>query len=52
MSSSPKEARPTSTPKAGTVQAPYRPAGYATKRITPTTKTAAQYYNKPSSLTG
>ncbi len=49
---SPKEARPTSTPKAGTVQSAFKPKGYATGRCTPTSKTSAQYYNKPSSLTG
>lgn len=48
---SPKEARPTSTPKAGTVQSPYKPKGYATGRCTPTSKTGATLYNKPSSLT-
>jgi len=48
---SPSEARPTSTPKAGKVDAAFKPKGYATGRCTPTSKTAPKLYNKPSSLT-
>lgn len=51
MHISPKEARPTSTPKPGTVQSAFKPKAYATSRCTPTQKTGYQTYNKPSSLT-
>lgn len=45
------QARPTSTPKCGTVQAIYKPKGYGCSRVTPTKKTAAKLYNKASTLT-